>query len=142
MSEVELGKERIVQALCSACDRAGLEIDDYDWGSIYFDLPPGPEIHTAGPTLYRLSVTIGGRREVVKVTHEEVTDLPLKGHLGAAAQRAVIEKIGAGRAVHTSEESDRFLNDLQPTRRHTPQTARDAGHGGAGRRGPRSSFGE
>ena len=93
LSEVELGKERIVEALCGACDRAGLEIDDYDWGSTYFDLPPGPEIHTAGPTLYPLSVTIGGRREVVKFTHEEVTDLPLKGHLGAAAQQAVMEKL-------------------------------------------------
>ena len=39
-----------------------------------------------------MSVTIGGRREVVKFTHEEVTDLPLKGHL-AAAQQAVMEKL-------------------------------------------------
>jgi hypothetical protein len=93
MSEVEVGKERIVEKLCRACDRSGLEIDDYDWGSSYFDLPPGPGIHRTRPTLYPLSVTIGGRREAVKFTHEEVADLPLKDHLGAAAQQAVMEKL-------------------------------------------------
>ena len=62
MSEVELGKERIVEALCSAYDRAGLKIDDYDWGSTYFDLPPGPEIHTAGPTIpCRLQLAVAVR---------------------------------------------------------------------------------
>jgi hypothetical protein len=93
MSEVEIGKERIVEELCRACDRAGFEIDDYDWDSSYFDLPPGPGIHGTGSTLYPLSVTIGGRREVVKFTHEEATDLALKDHLGAAAQQAVMEKL-------------------------------------------------
>ena len=93
MGEVEVGKGRIVEELCRACDRLGLEIDDYDWGSSYFDLPPGPGIHRTGPTLYPLSVTIGGRREVVRFTHEEVADLLLKDHVGAAAQQAVMEKL-------------------------------------------------
>jgi hypothetical protein len=87
--EVESGQELVVEELRSACGRGRL----YEWGPSDFDLPQGPGIHRAGPTLYPLAVTVGGRREVLKFTEEELRDLPMKGHLGEVAQQAVTEKL-------------------------------------------------
>src|SRR5262249_14831559 len=93
MSEVETGQKHVIDELLSACDRTGLVLDRYEWGAPHFDVAPGSGIGEPGPTLYALVVEIGKRREVVKFTEEELTDLPFKSHLGTKARVAVTEKV-------------------------------------------------
>jgi hypothetical protein len=43
--------------------------------------------------MHPLAVEIGGRREIVRLSKETLSDLPLNGHLGEAAWQAVNEKL-------------------------------------------------
>jgi hypothetical protein len=67
MTDIDTGKQLVVERLKDLCRRADLTIDRHEW--------------------------LRGRREIVRLSEDTVSDLPLKGHLGEAARQAVNEKL-------------------------------------------------